>query len=65
MEVTKDTIIADILHYDESLADIFFGIGMHCLGCTMAKAETIEEACMAHEVDADELVKKINERLNA
>ena len=30
--VTKDTIIGDVLDYDSSLAEIFFGIGMHCVG---------------------------------
>ena len=30
--VTKDTIIGDVLDYDGSLAEIFFGIGMHCVG---------------------------------
>lgn len=30
--VTKDTIIGDVLDYDSSLAEIFFGSGMHCVG---------------------------------
>ena len=30
--VTKDTIIGDVLDYDSSLAESFFGIGMHCGG---------------------------------
>ena len=30
--VTKDTIIGDVLDYDSSLAEIFFGNGMHCVG---------------------------------
>ena len=30
--VTKDTIIGDVLDYDSSLAEIYFGIGMHCVG---------------------------------
>lgn len=30
--VTKDTVIGDVLDYDSSLAEIFFGIGMHCVG---------------------------------
>ena len=34
---------------------------MHCLGCPMASAESIEDACATHGVDADELVAKLNE----
>ncbi|MDE5563644.1 MAG: DUF1858 domain-containing protein [Oscillospiraceae bacterium] len=62
MVVTKQTIIGDIL--DENLeiaAPFFLGIGMHCLGCPSSRGETIEEACMVHGVDADELVAKLNE----
>lgn len=30
--VTKDTVIGEVLNYDNSLADVFFSIGMHCVG---------------------------------
>lgn len=30
--VTKDTVIGEVLNYDSSLADVFFSIGMHCVG---------------------------------
>ena len=33
VEITKDTIIGDILDVAPQTAPIFFGIGMHCLGC--------------------------------
>ena len=35
----------------------------HCLGCPASQGESLEEACMVHGVDADELVKKINDFL--
>ena len=59
-KITKDMIISDVLKVDVELAPFFFDIGMHCLGCPSAAGETIEEACMVHGVDADELVNKIN-----
>ncbi len=61
--ITKDTIIGDILDLDSTTAPFFFEMGMHCLGCPSARGETLEQACMVHGVDADELVKKINEHL--
>lgn len=64
MEVTKDTIIGDVLDYDQSTAEYFFEIGMHCLGCPSARGETIGEACAVHGTDADELVKKLNAHIN-
>ena len=35
-------------------------IGMHCLGCPSSRGETVEEACMVHGVDADELLVELN-----
>ena len=64
MEVTKDTIIGDVLDYDQSTAEYFFEIGMHCLGCPSARGETIGEACAVHGTDADELVKILNAHIN-
>ena len=60
VEITKDTIIGDILDVAPQTAPIFFGIGMHCLGCPSARGESIEDACAVHGTDADELVAKIN-----
>ena len=60
MEITKNSTIGDILDADRSLAPYFLEMGMHCLGCPSARAETIEQACMVHGVDADELVEKLN-----
>jgi hybrid cluster-associated redox disulfide protein len=60
MEITKDMCIGDVLDMDTGAAKYFFEIGMHCLGCPSARGETIEQACMVHGVDCDELVNKIN-----
>ena len=60
MEITKDTIIGDILDIAPESAPPFLEIGMHCLGCPSARGESIEMACEVHGVDADELVEKLN-----
>ena len=60
MNVTKDSIIGDVLDFDRNTAPYFFEMGMHCLGCPSARGETIEQACMVHGVDPDELVAKLN-----
>ncbi len=61
MEVTRETIIGDVLDYDVETAQFFFEIGMHCLGCPASRGESIEAACAVHGTDADELVAKIND----
>jgi len=63
MKVTKDTIILDVLKMDRATAKFFMEIGMHCVGCPSASGESIEQACMVHGADADELVAKLNEYL--
>ena len=62
-QITKDTIIGDILDIDETTAPIFLSIGMHCLGCPASRGETVEQACMVHGVDPDELIAKVNEHI--
>lgn len=59
-QITKDTIIMDVLRLDPETAPFFLEIGMHCLGCPSASGESVEQACMVHGVDCDELVNKIN-----
>ena len=61
VEITKDTIIGDILDVAPQTAPIFFGIGMHCLGCPASRGETVEEACAVHGVDVDKLLALVNE----
>ena len=46
MEITKNSIIGDVLDQYPDTAELFFSIGMHCLGCPASRGETIEEACM-------------------
>ena len=60
MEITKETLIGDILDFAPQTAPYFMEMGMHCLGCPASRGETIEEACMVHGVDADDLVQKLN-----
>ncbi|MBQ9979799.1 MAG: DUF1858 domain-containing protein [Oscillospiraceae bacterium] len=62
-QITKDTIIGDILDIAPQTAPVFFSIGMHCLGCPSSRNETVEQACAVHGVNVDELLKKINELL--
>ena len=65
MTVTKDTLIGDILDFDVETAQFFFEIGMHCLGCPHSRGESIEDACIVHGTNADELVAKINAYLQS
>ena len=64
IEITKDTIIGDILDVAPQTAPIFLSIGMHCLGCPSSRGETVEEACAVHGIDVDKLLELVNEEAN-
>ena len=67
IEITKDTVIGDILDIAPQTAPIFFSIGMHCLGCPSSRGETVEEACMGHGLTGeqrDKLLDIVNEEAN-
>ena len=60
MEITKDTLIGDLLETAPEKADILLEAGMHCLSCPASQMETIAEACEVHGIDVDEILEKIN-----
>ena len=63
-QVTKDTIVYDIMLNAPETAPLFQRIGMHCLGCPSSLGETVEEACWVHGIDVDKLLELVNEEAN-
>ena len=57
--ITKDTIIGDILDIAPETAPLF----MHCLGCPASRGETVEEACMVHGIEVEELLEELNKQI--
>ncbi len=53
-------MVGDVLDRDSDLAEYFFEIGMHCLGCPASRGESIAEACEVHGVDTEELLARLN-----
>ena len=63
-KVTKSMTIGELLQLDQNNAVILLRAGMHCQGCPSSQAESLEEAAMAHGLDADVLVAQINDFLS-
>ena len=59
-EVTKTMTIADILKAKPNAGEVLFSHGMHCLGCSIASGETLEQAAQVHGVPVEELITEIN-----
>lgn len=60
-QITRDTLISEILNIAPQSAPLFMSIGMHCLGCAMSSGETLEQACAVHGVDTEEFLEQLNE----
>lgn len=60
--ITKDMIIGEILQNENSdkIIEILTNEGMHCFGCPASQMETLEEACMVHGLDIEDVLQKVN-----
>ena len=63
MQINKDMLIGELVVMDQLIPQMLMGAGMHCLGCPSSQMESLEEACMVHGIDCDDLVSKMNEIL--
>lgn len=63
--ITKDMIIGEVIEQHPDLIRAFFANGMMCIGCPASQGESIEAAAQVHGLDADQLVKALNEALEA
>ena len=63
MEITKQTKMGDMIEYDRGIAVVLMEAGMHCVGCPASIGETLEEACQVHGLDADTVLKNIQDYL--
>jgi hybrid cluster-associated redox disulfide protein len=59
MTLTADSTISEILREKPEAAEVLFRFGMGCLGCAMAKGETMREAAMAHGIPLAELLSAL------
>jgi hybrid cluster-associated redox disulfide protein len=56
MAVNADSTIYDLLKEKPESAEVLFKFGMGCVGCAIARGETIREAAMVHGIPLDELL---------
>lgn len=59
MDITRETLISEIVNNCPEAMPAFQAIGMHCMGCALASGETLEQACAAHGVDPDEFLTEL------
>jgi hybrid cluster-associated redox disulfide protein len=62
MKITKDTSLFELSTSPEA-AEIMMDIGLHCLGCSASRFETVGQGCRGHgmsDKEINELVEKLN-----
>lgn len=63
MKIDKTMLIGELIQMDPLIPNMLMRAGMHCLGCPASQMESLEEACMVHGIDCDDLVMQVNEVL--
>jgi hybrid cluster-associated redox disulfide protein len=60
-EITENMLISEALKNGDAakMAAVLAGYGMHCLGCVLARGETVAQAAAVHGVSAEEIVEKL------
>ena len=57
--------MGEMLAYDRGIAMVLMQAGMHCIGCPSSIGESLEEACMVHGIDSDEVLANIQKYLDS
>jgi hybrid cluster-associated redox disulfide protein len=55
-EVTADSTIYELLQAKPDATEVLFKFGMGCVGCAIARGETLREAAQAHGIPLSELL---------
>ena len=59
MEITADSTIFELLQAKPESTEVLFKFGMGCVGCAIARGETIREAAVAHGIPLEELTSAL------
>lgn len=61
MQVTKDSIIEDVLKAHPNAIQVLMKYNLGCVACMGATQESIEQGARMHGVDPEPIVKELNE----
>jgi hybrid cluster-associated redox disulfide protein len=61
--ISKNMTFQEIIKKYPTSIEVLMNEGMHCIGCSMAGFETLEQGALAHGLNPDELVEKMNKLL--
>lgn len=56
MEITKDTLIGELLRSKPDAAETLMTFGLGCVGCPASQIESLEEAARVHGLELEKLI---------
>lgn len=62
-KIIKTMTLGEIVAKHPESVDILLQYGLHCIGCSVATWETLEQGAMAHGIDGekmDNMLKELN-----
>lgn len=62
--IRPDMIVGDIVREYPSLAAVMAENGLHCIGCGVSQVETLEEACLTHGLNVQDMLEILNDELS-
>ena len=65
VRITKDMLVGDILRAYPKSVYALMECGMGCIGCPASQAESVADAAMVHGLDGDDIVRYLNEYIEA
>lgn len=63
MAITKDMTIQSVVEENPETIGVFLEHGLHCIGCSVARFENIEQGAIAHGIDIDALIRDLNAKV--
>jgi hybrid cluster-associated redox disulfide protein len=55
--------IQEVVEKNPETIRVFLEHGLHCIGCSVARFENIEQGALAHGIDVDALIRDLNSRV--
>lgn len=62
-KIKKNDLISEVIRKNPKSSKVLFELGLTCIDCPLAMQETIEEGCLMHGINADEVIQKLNNNL--
>ena len=62
-KVSRDMLVGELVNTHPERIDTLLDVGMHCLGCPSSQMESLEDACLVHGLNPNEVLSALNTKL--